>query len=171
MQPNGITEATRDDCEKVAALAAKTFSDAFGHLYRPENLAYHLLTKCSPSYYEQSIDAGDTILLLHEDGQLVGYAKVGHVEVPVKPLPRGAQEIHRVYVDKEFQGRGFGKALMLHVLSLPRIGTAPAVFLSVYEQNVKAQSLYTQSGFATVGHYLYQVGDQYDNEIIMVKTR
>lgn len=169
--PHNITEATKADCEKVADLAAKTFSDAFGHLYRPENLAYHLLTKCSPEYYEQSLDAGDTILMLHQQDKLIGYAKVGRVEVPVKPLPRGAQEIHRVYVDKEFQGKGFGKQLMLHILSMPRIATAPAVFLSVYEANVRAQSLYTQYGFSKVGHYLYQVGDQYDNEMIMAKTR
>ena len=167
-----ITEATIDDCENVAQLAARTFNDAFGHLYRPENLLQHLLHKFSAAFFEQSLHDGDTILMAHEDAQLIGYAKVGRLAVPVKPpVPKGAQEIHRVYVDKEFQGRGFGKALMLHILSLPRITTASIVYLGVWEENLKAQQLYTQYGFAPVGKYLYPVGDQSDQEIIMARKR
>ena len=76
-----------------------------------------------------------------------------------------------MYVDKEYQGRGLGKALMLHILSLPRIATASMVYLGVWEENIRAQSLYRQYGFEPVGKYLYQVGDQYDREIIMARKR
>jgi ribosomal protein S18 acetylase RimI-like enzyme len=94
------------------------------------------------------------------------------VALPVKPpLHKGAQEIHRVYVEKSFQGRGLGKALMLHILSLPRVTTAPVVYLGVWEENLKAQSLYRQYGFSPVGHYLYAVGDQHDKEMIMARQR
>lgn len=167
-----FTEATHDDCPAVAALAAKTFSEAFGHLYRPENLAQHLTEKFSVPYFEQSLAAGDTILMLRDGAALIGYAKVGTVGLPIKtPYSRGAQEIHRVYVDKPYQGRGFGKAMMLHILSLPRIATAPEVYLGVWEENVTAQGLYRQYGFRPVGKYLYQVGDQSDREIIMARVR
>lgn len=167
-----FSEATREDCAAVATLAAKTFSDTFGHLYRPENLAEHLKEKFSPEYFEQCLASGDTILMLRDGAQLIGYAKVGTVALPLKtPYSRGAQEIHRVYIDKPYQGRGFGKALMLHILSLPRITTAPEVFLGVWEENVTAQALYRQYGFKPVGKYLYQVGDQFDREIIMARVR
>lgn len=167
-----FTEATKDDCAKVAALAAKTFRETFGHLYTEANREQHVRDKFSVEYFEKSLDAGDTILMLHDNGQLIGYGKVGHVELPVKPpIPQGAQEIHRVYIDKPFQGRGLGKALMLHILSLPRISTAPMVYLGVWEENLKAQALYTQYGFLPVGRYLYQVVDQFDKEIIMGRKR
>ena len=167
-----FTEATKADCKKVAKLATKTFVDAFGHLYNEGNRDQHIIDKFSPEYFEQSLDAGDTVLMMHVDGQFIGYAKVGHLSLPVKPpIAKGAQEIYRVYIDKPFQGKGFGKALMLHILSLPRISTASMVYLGVWEENLKAQSLYTQYGFLPVGRYLYQVGDQFDREIIMGRKR
>ncbi len=167
-----FTEATQDDCDAVATLAQKTFIDTFGHLYRPENREAHVAQKFSAAFFREALAAGNTILMLHDAGKLIGYAKVGHLALPVKPpIPRGAQEIHRVYVDKEFQGRGLGKAMMLHILSLPRIASAAAVYLGVWEENVRAQHLYTLYGFEPVGKYLYQVGDQSDQEIIMARMR
>jgi ribosomal protein S18 acetylase RimI-like enzyme len=169
---HSITDATNDDCEMVAQFAARTFTDTFGHLYRPENLLHHVLHKCSAAFFEEALAAGDTVLMMHDGDRLIGYAKVGQVALPVKhTIPRGAQEIHRVYVDKEFQGQGLGKQLMLHILSLPRIAHAPAVYLGVWEENRRAQHLYTLYGFEPVGKYLYQVGDQSDNELIMARTR
>jgi diamine N-acetyltransferase len=167
-----FTEATHDDCDAIAALAQKTFVDAFGHLYRPENRDAHVAEKFSAAFFRAALASGDTILMLHDAGQLIGYAKVGHLALPLtSPIPRGAQEIHRVYIDKEFQGRGLGKALMLHILSLPRITAATAVYLGVWEENLRAQHLYTLYGFEPVGKYLYQVGDQSDQEIIMARVR
>lgn len=171
MQPR-ITDATADDCEKVAAFAAQAFSDTFGHLYTPENLQHHLMHKNSAGFFRDSLGAGDTLLMMHEGDTLVGYAKVGTVALPIKkPIPKGAQEIHRVYVGKAHQGRGLGKVLMLNILSLPRITTAPTVFLGVWEENLRAQHLYTLYGFEQAGKYLYQVGDQFDNEIIMARKK
>lgn len=167
-----FTEATHNDCAAIATFAAKSFTDTFGHLYRPENLAQHLAEKCSQQFFEEALAKGSTLLMLHDADRLIGYAKVGHLALPVKPpVPKGAQEIHRVYIDKEFQGRGLGKALMLHILSLPRITTAASVYLGVWEENLQAQSLYSHYNFKPVGHYLYAVGDQYDKEIIMARMR
>ena len=163
-------EAIKEDCEKVAALATRTFSETFGHLYRPENLAQHIEKTCSADYFRQSLDEGDTLLMLQDAGQLIGYGKVGRMRLPYKSSP-GAQEIHRVYVAKEFQRRGHGKSMMLHIMALPRITTAPATYLSVWEENISAQALYKQYGFESVGRYLYQVGDQFDQEIIMARKR
>lgn len=167
-----FTEATKEDCAAIATLASKTFIDTFGHLYTDVNRDRHIAEKFSAEYFERSLDAGDTLLMLKDKDALIGYAKVGHVGLPVKPpIPQGAQEIHRVYIDKAHQGKGLGKAMMLHILSLPRITTAHRVYLGVYEENVTAQALYKQYGFEPVGKYLYQVGDQFDREIIMALKR
>lgn len=170
--PHEIAEATSADCEALAQFAAKAFNETFGHLYRPENLLQHLLHKFSAEFFVRALAEGDTLLMMKEGERIIAYAKVGHVDLPVKPpIPKGAQEIHRVYVDGEFQRQGLGKALMIHILSLPRVENAPVVYLGVWEENVKAQGLYTLYGFEAVGKYLYAVGDQYDQEIIMARKK
>lgn len=167
-----ISQATVTDCEAIAALAAKTFTDTFGHLYTQENLRSHLASQCSAAYFHASLKAGDTLLMMRDGDTLIGYGKVGHVAVPVNPPPpTGAVEFHRVYIDASVQGKGYGKQLMLHMLSLPQVAIAPIIYLGVWEENVKAQSLYTQYGFTKVGRYLYHVGSQSDREIIMARVR
>lgn len=167
-----FTEATLKDCEVLAALATQTFIDTFGHLYTDANRAAHIAEKFSPDYFAKALESGDTLVMAYSADQLIGYAKIGNLELPVKPpIPKAAQEIHRVYIDKAFHGRGLGKALMRHILALPRIALASTVYLGVWEENLKAQALYTQYGFQAVGRYLYQVGDQFDREIIMARVR
>lgn len=167
-----FTEATNADCAKVADLAAKTFRETFGHLYTEANREQHVRDKFSVAYFERMLAEGNSIVMVEEGDALIGYAMVGHVALPVKPpIASGAQEIHRVYIDKPYHAKGIGKALMIHILSLPRIMTAPIVYLGVWEENLKAQALYTQYGFEPVGRYLYQVVDQFDREIIMARKR
>jgi ribosomal protein S18 acetylase RimI-like enzyme len=166
-----ITEATMADAARVAAFAAQTFTDTFSPSCSAENIAIYCGEKCTAEYFARSMEAGNTVLMQLQGDVLIGYAKVGHLGVPVKNPARDAQEIHRVYVAKEQQGRGHGKALMLHILSLPRVATAHGVYLGVWEHNVKAQSLYTQYGFKPVSHYTFYVGDQADTDLIMLKTR
>jgi len=166
-----ITEATHADCAAVAALAAKTFTDTFGHMYDPADLQSHLDRYCSTDYYTQSLESGDTLLMMHLGDQFIGYAKIGHVTLPVKQAARGAQEIYRVYIDKPLQGRGFGKQLMLHILSLPRIQTSAEVYLGVWEDNFKAQALYRLYHFEMVGPYQFMVGNHTDTDIIMVRKK
>ena len=166
-----FSAATEKDCEAVGDIATRTFIETYGELYRPENLAQHVIKTCSAEYFRAALKAGDNIILLHDAGKLIGYGKVGQMRLPYKDAPKGSQEIHRVYVEKAQQGRGFGKKLMFELMALPRITTAPASYLSVYEKNLIAQGLYAHYGFAPVGRYMYQVGDQYDPEIIMGRVR
>lgn len=163
-----ITHATEADISAVAAFAAEVFAEYFGHLYRPENLALHIAATCSPDYFRKTLASGETLLLLKSDDRLIGYAKLGHVTLPLpKPPAAGALEIHRVYIDQDFRDQGLGKLLVMHLLGLPQVQVAPAVYLGVWEENVRAQALYAQYGFKPIGHYLYKVGDQSDREMIM----
>ena len=167
-----VTHATKDDCAAVSALAAKTFVANFGYLYTTENLAGHLEKTCSTAHFREGLAAEDVVLLAHLDGELVGYAKLGRVKLPLTtPAPQGAVEIHRLYVDKAHQGRGFGKALMLAIFALPLVQAAPAIYLGVWEHNLQAQGLYAHYGFKPSGHYLYAVGTQFDREVIMTRPR
>jgi ribosomal protein S18 acetylase RimI-like enzyme len=166
-----IREATLEDCADVAAIAAKTFTETFGHLYDPADLALHLHHYCSADYYAQSLETGDTVLMMHLGGVLIGYARIGHVTLPVKHMIRSAQEIYRVYLLKAFQGKGYGKQLMMHILSLPRVQVATAVYLGVWENNFKAQSLYKLYGFEVIDRYQFPVGNHIDIDLIMVRKK
>ncbi len=155
----------------MAALAAKTFAATFGHLYTLENLTAHLTSQCSASYFRAALEEGDSVFLMRHEGDLIGYGKYGRVALPVTPpIPAGAVEIHRVYIDAQHQGHGLGKQLMMHMLAQPLVALAPVIYIGVWEENIRAQALYARYGFKQVGRYLYHVGTQSDRELIMART-
>jgi ribosomal protein S18 acetylase RimI-like enzyme len=165
-----IFSATLTDCARLSALSARSFTDTFGHRYRPENLAAHLDDHSGEAYYRESLAAGDEVLLLEHNQQLVGYAKLGEIGLPLGfTPPAGAQELQRLYIDKSAQGQGLGKLLLAEALALPRLRRAPALYLGVWEENFRAQALYKAHGFQEIGEYAYAVGDEIDRELIYAR--
>ena len=163
-----IRPATHADCEFLAVFATESFVDTFGHLYEPEQLEAHLNVFFTPRYFLESLEKGDTILLLQHGPQLIAYGKFGKLAIPAPNPPAGAMEIHRIYIHRDFQRHGYGKMMLMHMLGLPQVSTAPAVYLGVWEGNASAQALYQSHMFQPVGHYFYYVGNHADREVIML---
>ena len=65
----------------------------------------------------------------------------------------GAGEAHllNVCVREEFRNRGFGRALMMHLLGLAAAAGAAVVFLEVRPANTAAVRLYEALGFRQIG--------------------
>ena len=79
-------------------------------------------------------------------------------------IASGAGEAHllNVCVREEFRSRGFGRALLRHMLQLAAAGGAAVVFLEVRPANTGAIRLYESMGFHQIGvrrgYYQAEVG-------------
>ncbi|MAZ45694.1 MAG: ribosomal-protein-alanine N-acetyltransferase [Gammaproteobacteria bacterium] len=64
-----------------------------------------------------------------------------------------ANEAHllNLCIEPEFQGRGFGRKLVHHVLSIARSFAVTLVFLEVRISNLAANQLYESIGFSQIG--------------------
>jgi ribosomal-protein-alanine N-acetyltransferase len=78
------------------------------------------------------------------DAELVGYAGISRLG----RTPPYEYEVHTIGVDKRFQGRGIGRALLDRLLAVADGGT---VFLEVRTDNAAAIGLYESVGFTVVG--------------------
>jgi ribosomal protein S18 acetylase RimI-like enzyme len=159
--------ASIDDVQALSALARQTFIETFGYLYTAENLYQHLDKTCSTDFFMSSLKQ-DHIITARDGDLIIGYAKFGGLGLPVNNPQRDATEIHRLYVTQPYQARGVGAALMEEVMRHDRIQSSPAIYLGVWENNIKAQRFYSRYGFSAVGEYMYPVGTQLDREIIMM---
>lgn len=171
MRKAALRRAGPGDVPALCGLGAATFTAAFGHLYRAEDLASFLADSHSPAYYEEFIADPETAIWVAEDGEgrLAGYATAGPCGLPVEAMPAGSGELKRLYVSKEAQGSGLGKALLEAALEWLE-GRFPHVYLGVYSENAKAQDLYRRYGFEKVAEYRFMVGNHADHEWIMKKT-
>lgn len=158
--------ATEADAPALAAMFAQSFTETFGHLYRPEDLAAFLSQLDEKGFDEELADPGLTFRVAEAGGQLVGFAKVGTITLPIEPAAP-ATELRQLYILRPWQGRGIAAELMEWALAEARAQGARLVYLTVYVDNHRARRLYEPYGFTFVGPCKFQVGSHCDEDHIM----
>ena len=164
-------DATAADAATLAAFSSLMFSETFGHLYAEEDLNDYLTSKCSVEVFNAALAAGDHVILAYDGNELIGFCKIGNVELPVAHPPADAQEIHRIYLRRKYHGKGLGQELLKRALESKRLKDASLVYLGVWEENDRAKHFYFRNEFLPVGRYLYPVGKQRDNEMILARVQ
>jgi ribosomal protein S18 acetylase RimI-like enzyme len=86
----------------------------------------------------------DIFFVAQDEDKLVGFIQFGEPDIVATD---NSQELHRIYVDKDYQGQGTGRLLMDVALRHPRLLRAPQIFLVVWEHNLKARKFYGRYGF------------------------
>lgn len=159
-------DAMPSDAAALERLFAASFTETFGQLYKPEDLAAFLGQLDEAGWLEELNDPGLKIRIVEADGQAVALAKVGTIRLPVEP-ERPSTELRQLYVLKPWQGKGIAEELMRWVLDRARQLGAEDVYLSVYVDNHRARRFYERYGFEFVGPYAFMVGNQADEDQIM----
>lgn len=147
-----IRELEPADIPALAALAAKTYAETFGHSMSPEDLAAELRDGRSEVYFRAAAER-DTILVVVFDDVLAGYVQLGAIKTAIRgaqPGPRD-QAVKALYVHAEYRGRGLGRALMDAAFAHPRFAHVDYVYIDVWEQNTRALEFYKRYGFEVVG--------------------
>jgi ribosomal protein S18 acetylase RimI-like enzyme len=158
--------ATPADAALMSRIGGQTFSDTFGHLYTPENLAAFLENHSEENWLAELNDPALTIRLAEQNGQAVGFAKVGPHKLPFA-AGGPAAELRQLYVLIPWHGTGVAQALMDWAMDEGRARGAGEMFLSVFVDNHRARRFYARYGFAAVGSYAFMVGDHADEDLIM----
>ena len=146
------------DIPALAALAARTWSDAFGSGVSAEDEAAELAEGRSEAFFAAT-RSERTTLVAEVDGELVGYVQFGDAN------------LHRLYVEATLQGRGLGRRLLHAALEHPRLARASRVFLTVWEENERAVRLYESAGFERVGTARFAIGSEEMEDLVLVRRR
>lgn len=160
-------DAGPGDGPALAAMARASFTETFGHLYAPRDLATFLTATFGPQGLPAQIgDPVYRIRLAVEDEAIIGFAKIGPVAFPGE-WPARAVELHQLYVLSAGQGTGIGPALMEWAMAAARERAASEMLLSVWVGNHRARAFYERRGFAEVGRYIFRVGEHEDDDRLM----
>jgi ribosomal protein S18 acetylase RimI-like enzyme len=168
-----IRRATLADAERVTKISRQNFTETFGHLYPPEDLAQFLESSLSLEAQRAMLRNGDdyAVWLLERGGEALGHAVVGPASLPHPDVAEGDGELKRLYILKEAHNGGLGGRLLQTALDwlLQRDGVVArrTLWLGVWSENVAAQRLYRRYGFETVGEHLFTVGGVNDLDFIM----
>ena len=165
-----LRPAAPADAEALAELGRASFTAAFGHLYRPKDLAAFLAEYRTPEKFRAHLADPATLIEVAEiDGRLAAYCLIvrGHrfAEQP-EPRPERPVLISQLYCAADMTGHGLGAALMEWAIAEARAWGADALQLSVFSENFGAQRFYGRFGFRHAADIDFWVGNQRDDEFL-----
>ncbi len=97
----------------------------------------------SRTHFEDSLKAGDSVWVLRQGGDLIGFSVVMLVIDEAHLLTIG--------IGRRYQGQGYGARLLRHAMECARLGGAGKLFLEVRPSNQRAVALYRHFGFRQIG--------------------
>jgi len=163
-----IRRATPGDAEIVSALAKRTFTETFGALYPPHDLASFLDEAYAVDRQRTILSHPDYAVWLVEDaGEAVGHVAAGPCGLPHPDVAPGDGEIKRLYLRQGWQNGGRGARLMGAAMDWLLRGGPRTLWVGVWSENVGAQRFYERHGFEKAGEYLFPVGGTRDLEFIL----
>jgi ribosomal protein S18 acetylase RimI-like enzyme len=159
--------ATPADAEDVSRFLIFSFTDTFGHLYPPEDLAAFLARWDPPGYRAELEDPAYAMRVAETADGVRGVGKIGPPTLPFDPGDRRATELRQLYVAPELKGLGVADALMEWLLAEARGRGFEDIYLSVFVDNGRARRFYERHGFIEVGTYGFRVGNTIDDDRVM----
>lgn len=163
-----LRRATVADAEILSALATRTFSETFGHLYPPADLAAFLAEAYAVERQRTILAHADyAVWLAEQDGQAIGHVAAGPCGLPHPEVATGDGEIKRLYVLRGHQSGGLGGRLMDAAMDWLLQRGPRTLWVGVWSENTGAQRFYGRYGFDLVGEYIFPVGATRDLEFIL----
>lgn len=149
-----IRRVNIDDAPALSVIARQTFYDTFtgtctetdmqsflDQYYSEAQLSKELLDTETFCFFAETDDVPVAYLQFKEDYNNFSLIKKWK-----------ALELKRIYVLKEFHGKGIAQKLMDFILNFAAQKKYEVVWLGVWEHNVRAQKFYAKYGFEYSGH-------------------
>ena len=166
-----IRQATKDDAVLIADISRQTFYDTFAADNTDEDMNKFLAEQFTRGKLILEVGFHENLFLLaYIDDDVAGYVKLRDGKPPIELKDDTALEIARLYVLKEFIGKGVGAALMQASLEIAKEKRKQLVWRGVWEKNQKAIDFYYRWGFEKFSECDFLLGDDLQKDWLMKKT-
>ncbi len=143
-----IRKATKEDCEAIAELAKKTFSETYAEISTNAAMQEYVEKKISPVNIRKELDNPLSCFYIgFINDEPVAFTRLRY-DRAVKALPgKKGIEIEQIYVLKEYQGDKVGREMMEKCRQVATREKCDTLWLQVWQHNNKAIQFYQKFGF------------------------
>jgi ribosomal protein S18 acetylase RimI-like enzyme len=172
LQPDlTIRRAKHVDASLLVELGARTFSETFAADNNPEDIAAYIASSFNLAQQTAELDdPASTFFIAEVGGVAAGYAKLQAGSSAEGIEGAKPVELVRLYVSREWLGRGVGEALMRACVDEARRAGHETIWLGVWERNGRAQAFYRKWNFRAVGEHVFQLGSDPQTDILMERA-
>jgi len=149
-----IKRVTEADAGVLAALSAATFFDTFKGTCTVADMNRFLETNFNIDQVKtELLNTNDLFYFAELEGKPVGYLRIME-DYESFPMMRKwkALELKRIYVDKDYHGKGIAQSLMQFMETYAADNHFEVIWLGVWEHNERAKKFYAKYGFIDSGY-------------------
>jgi ribosomal protein S18 acetylase RimI-like enzyme len=163
-----LRSATERDAASVAQFAERSFRATFGSANARRDMDIHCAARFGAELQLAEIrDARMSTVLVETNAGLAAFGQMCMGAAP--PCVRGRRpgEIHRLYVEQFWHGKGIAQRLLAVLVERAFAAGADVVWLGVWERNPRAIRFYENAGFRTVGDHTFLLGTDPQRDLVM----
>lgn len=165
-----IKECKMDDLFKLRDFSYKTYDETFRDMNTPSNMKAYLDEAFDINkLHDELSNSRSLFYFLYADEELAGYVKLNESVAQTEIQDPQSIEIERIYISKEFHGKGMGSILLNKAIEIANLRMKSYIWLGVWEKNDKALIFYKRNGFYTIGSHSFFMGDDEQTDFIMRK--
>ncbi|MDI6666591.1 GNAT family N-acetyltransferase [Leuconostoc falkenbergense] len=166
-----IKELDLTDLNELQKVSLETFYDTFADQNTEKNMQEYLATSYKLEKLTEELENTNSFFyfVLNDEDDIMGYLKLNINAAQSEDDFDNALEIERIYIRKSFQKQGLGKILYNIAMTKATQLGKKRIWLGVWEFNQNAKAFYQHLGFEFVGSHTFDVGDDPQTDLIMVK--
>ena len=164
-----VRKASSADAELLASMGERLFSDAYGSMNDPDDMAAYLRGAFAPEIQARELgQPGSVFFIAEESGEAVGYARIlSGGSAPTCITGSRPIELVRMYSAQSHIGKGIGGRLITACIEEGRVGGYDVMWLSVWQKNPRAIAFYQKWGFEIAGAATFTIGSDIQTDWIM----
>jgi diamine N-acetyltransferase len=165
-----IRELSEKDIPVLRDLAIQIYRDTFSDANTPENMEAFISKDYSVSSFQREFrEDGSHYYFALDHDQPAGYLRLRKNSEADFHLGSNTIELHRLYIDVNYQGKQVGSLLMQHALDVAKAMKVDWIWLGVWEHNPKAQKFYSKWGFERFAEHVFYMGDEAQTDWLLKK--
>ncbi|WP_250633045.1 GNAT family N-acetyltransferase [Rhodoflexus caldus] len=163
-----IRKVTTNDLEELQKIGRLSFYETFASGNTEENMNKYLDEAFSfTKLITELSDNNSEFYFATIDNKVIGYLKLNFGQSQTELQDNKAVEIERIYVLKEYHGKGVGQLLYDQAIKIARQKNADYVWLGVWEKNPRAINFYKKNGFVEFDKHIFKLGNDEQTDIMM----
>jgi len=163
-----LIKCTAADTAQVIEIGRITFYDTFIETNSEETILQYLERGFNfEKIKNELLDTNSIFYFAKIDDQVVGYLKVNFAEAQTELHDNSSLEIERIYIRKEYFGKGVANILFDKALEIAKENNLQYLWLGVWEQNFRALRFYEKLGFQKFDTHVFMMGPNAQTDFLM----
>jgi len=157
-----------DDVIPLQDISRTTFKETFTEHNTEEDLNKYLDDQLSiKKLVDELNNPNSAFYFALENNTIVGYLKLNWSIAQTELIDQSAFEIERIYVLKEYFGKGLGQFLLDNAILIGKELKPTYFWLGVWEKNSRAIRFYEKNGFTVFSSHLFTLGNDIQTDLLM----